>query len=157
MGAGGDARLHAELATLKGFRGEVEELLTHLESSQAAPHRVADAHLVPAQLGVNFAEVDSLYSAYNEVHAQLKTLAQLLSDQIEALGTAVHAARVGYANVDADLRDRMWAIQARTKELYNPKLDPNTRAARTRAGAHMSPQSQPQPQPQPHASNEGEI
>ncbi|MEU4210375.1 hypothetical protein AB0F13_10335 [Streptomyces sp. NPDC026206] len=160
-GAGGDAGLRAELGSLKGFKGEVDELLAYLQGSLAAPHHIADSHLVPAQLGVNFAEVDSLYSAYNEVHSQLKTLSQLLNDQIEALGTAIHASRVGYANVDAELRDRMWAIQARTKELYEPRLDPNERAVRSRAGSHSSPHSSPhsstQGQVQPHGSDEGQI
>ncbi len=130
MGAGGAGKLRTELETLRTFKGEVDKLLDFLLESEAAPHRMAENHIVPAQLGVNFAEVNSLYSAYNEVHGQLKNLSQLLSDQIEALSTAVHAASVGYANVDTELRDRMWAIQARTRELYEPKLDPNEKARR---------------------------
>ncbi|MCA6095051.1 hypothetical protein LE181_23125 [Streptomyces sp. SCA3-4] len=150
-GSGGDARLlKTELESLKGFKGQVDELLTFLQGSWAAPQRIAESHLTPAQLGAGFAEVDSLYSAYNEVHGQLKTLSQLLNDQIEALGTAVHAARVGYANVDADLRARMWAIQARTKELYEPRLDPNARAAKSRAGTTEAPA-------QAHGSTAGGI
>ncbi|GHC65617.1 hypothetical protein [Streptomyces cinnamoneus] len=152
-GSGGDARLlKTELDSLKGFKAQVDELLTFLQGSWAAPQRIAEGHLVPAQLGSGFAEVDSLSSAYSEVHGQLKTLSQLLNDQIEALGTAVHAARVGYANVDADLRSRMWAIQARTKELYEPGLDPNARAAKSRAASHA-----PTPPPAAHSSSEGGI
>ncbi|MFI9200040.1 hypothetical protein [Streptomyces sp. NPDC053048] len=142
MGAGSAATagLHAELESLKRFRGRIQSILTALQDTEADPRRVADNHLVPAQLGVNFAEVDSLYGAYNEIHGQLKTLCALMTDQIEALSTAVHAARVGYANVDEDLRARMAAIQARTRELYDPVLDPQAR-----------------PSAQPKGSNEGSI
>lgn len=143
----GASGLRAELESLESFKGRVDALLTYLQGTEASPHRMADNHLVPAQLGVGFAEVESLYSAYNEVHAQLKALSQLLSDQIEALGTAVHAAKVGYANVDADLRDRMWAIQARTRELYDPSRDPNAGHPHT---------ATPSPRPQ-GGSNEGQI
>ncbi|MDT0450537.1 hypothetical protein [Streptomyces hesseae] len=152
MGAG-DGAMRAGLESLESFKGRVDELLTYLQGSAAAPHHMADNHLVPAQLGVGFAEVDSLYSAYNEVHAQLKALSQLLSDQIEALGTAVHAAKIGYANVDADLRDRMWAIQARTRELYVPSHDPNPNPA---PGATPAPAPAPAPRPQ-GGSDEGRI
>ncbi|MEU1781802.1 hypothetical protein ABZ545_20265 [Streptomyces abikoensis] len=149
MGAGDDAgRLRVEQGSLESFKGRVDALLTFLQDSGASPHRIADNHLVPAQLGVGFAEADSLYSAYNEVHAQLKALSQLLSDQIEALGTAVHAAKVGYANVDAELRDRMWAIQSRTRELYEPSRDPNPKP--TAPGSPTSPRPQ-------GGSNEGQI
>ncbi|MFF4161307.1 hypothetical protein [Streptomyces sp. NPDC001678] len=144
VGVGGASGLRAELQSLESFKGRVDALLTYLQGTEASPHRIADNHLVPAQLGVGFAEVESLYSAYNGVHAQLKALSQLLSDQIEALGTAVHAAKVGYANVDADLRDRMWAIQARTRELYEPGHDPNAK------------RTAPAPRPQ-GGSDEGQI
>ncbi|MEV4744441.1 hypothetical protein [Streptomyces sp. NPDC049555] len=124
-GPGSASRLQAELDTLKTFKGQVDELLTTFHEGEAAPPRIADARLGAGHLGANFTEATGLHGAYNEVHAQLETFSQLLSDQIEALSTAVLGARIGYANVDADLRDRMLAIQHRTQELYNPALDPN--------------------------------
>ncbi|MEV4435177.1 hypothetical protein [Streptomyces sp. NPDC049585] len=124
-GSGSASRLQAELDSLKTFKGQVDDLLTTLHEGEAAPARITDARLGAGHLGVNFTEANGLYGAYNEVHTQLETLAQLLSDQIEALSTAVQGARVGYENVDADLRDRMWAIQHRTEQLYSHTLDPN--------------------------------
>lgn len=113
----GADRLHAELESLRTFKGRVDELLASLHDSAAAPGRVAEASLGAGHLGVDFAEAGSLYSAYNEVHAQLQQLSRLFADLIEAMGTAVLGAHDGYANVDADLKDRMWAAQRRAQEL----------------------------------------
>ncbi|WP_414168944.1 hypothetical protein ACMATS_23480 [Streptoverticillium reticulum] len=113
----GADRLHAELESLKTFKGRVDELLASLHDSAAAPGRVAEASLGAGHLGVNFAEAGGLYSAYNEVHAQLEQLSQLFADLIEAMGTAVLGAHDGYANVDAELKERMWAAQRRAQEL----------------------------------------
>ncbi|GAA2713952.1 MULTISPECIES: hypothetical protein [Streptomyces] len=130
------SRLQAELDTLKTFKGQVDELLTTFHEGEAAPPRIADARLAAGHLGVNFTEANGLHGAYNEVHTQLETFSRLLADQIEALSTAVLGARIGYENVDADLRDRMWAIQHRTEQLYNPTLDPNaTPAAPAKRGS----------------------
>ncbi|GHG70505.1 hypothetical protein [Streptomyces griseocarneus] len=141
--------MHAELQSLKIFRGKLEKILIHLRGTEADPQRVADNHLVAAQLGANFPEVDSLHGAYNDIHGQLKTLISLLNDQIEALSTAVHAARVGYANVDEDLRARMAAIQARTHALYDPGLDPHP--------PKTAPRTPPAARPAPKGSEEGSM
>ncbi|MEV4438371.1 hypothetical protein AB0K09_05015 [Streptomyces sp. NPDC049577] len=127
MAGGQTDRLAAELRSLKVFKGQVDDLLTELNEGAAAPGRVAGARLGTDHLGANFPEVYGLYGAYNALHARLETLAGLLSDQIEALSTAVHGARVGYANVDAELRERLWAIQRRTKELYAAPAPPDGR------------------------------
>ncbi|GHF37227.1 hypothetical protein GCM10010218_18490 [Streptomyces mashuensis] len=121
--------LKAELEQLQTFRGEVERILSGLKESSGAPGRMDDHKLGGAVFGSNFDEVQAFYTVYNEVHGQLKTLSQLMQDQIEALQTAVLAAEVGYANVDEDLRKRLLEIEKRTREHYNPKLDPNKKAA----------------------------
>ncbi|MBB4891706.1 hypothetical protein FHS39_000706 [Streptomyces olivoverticillatus] len=128
MGTGGGAgdKLYAELQSLKIFKGRVDEVLTELGDSEAAPSRVSEARLEAGLMGVNFAEVNSLHSAYNNVHSQLETLSQLLSDMIEALGTAVHGARVGYENIDIEVKERMWAVQRRTQELFGSPSDSHT-------------------------------
>ncbi|MFI9311537.1 hypothetical protein [Streptomyces triculaminicus] len=148
MSAGSAAAgMYAELQSLKIFRGKLEGILASLPGTEADPKRVADNHLTVAQLGAGFPEVDSLHGAYNDIHGQLKTLVSLLNDQIEALSTATHAARVGYANVDEDLRARMAAIQARTRALYDPRLDPH------------APKTTPQAPPaaRPKDTTEGSI
>lgn len=136
MGTGGGKgdKLYAELQSLKIFKGRVDDVLTELGDSEAAPSRVSEARLEAGLMGVNFDEVNSLHSAYNEVHSQLETLSQLLGDQIEALGTAVHGARVGYENIDLELKERMWAVQHRTEELFGSHSDPHTQRS-SRQGA----------------------
>ncbi|MFI1971667.1 hypothetical protein BLA24_19530 [Streptomyces cinnamoneus] len=154
MGAGGAGKLRAELESLKGFKGRIDGVLIYLGDSAAAPSRIAEARLGAGHLGADFAEADGLYSAYNEVHAQLETLSQLLADQIEALSTAILGARIGYANVDAAHRDRMWAIQRRTLELYDPSLDPHAKQRQAHPGGQ--PPGRPQ-QPGLRGDNEGTI
>ncbi|MFF4740313.1 hypothetical protein ACFY2W_31170 [Streptomyces sp. NPDC001262] len=122
---------------LKAFKRRVDAILTNYLDSEGAPGRIAEAAPGIGHMGQNFAEVTALYGAYNTVHERLKALSQLFADQIEALGTAVLGAGVGYENVDADLRDRLVAIQRRTQELYNPALDPHPkRVAEPRRTSH---------------------
>ncbi|MFI1797021.1 hypothetical protein ACH427_06615 [Streptomyces sp. NPDC020379] len=116
--------LAAELSSLRTFKGRVDELLTTLGDSEAAPERVADARLTGAHLGTGFNAAHALYGAYNDVHQQLESLAKLLSDQIEFLSMAVHGAGTAYADTDDDQRARMWEIQNRVKQQYDPARDP---------------------------------
>lgn len=59
-----------------------------------------------------FAEADGLYTQYNRVHEALVTLSKSLGEQIEYLNLGVHAAAVGFDNVDDDTRRRFYEIQA---------------------------------------------
>ncbi len=116
--------LVAELASLRTFKGRVDELLTTLGDSDAAPGRIADTRLTGAHLGTGFNAAHALYGAFNDVHQQLETLSKLLADQIEFLSLAVHGSGVSYANTDEDQRARMWEIQNRVKQQYDPGADP---------------------------------
>ncbi|MCC2279169.1 hypothetical protein LKL35_27625 [Streptomyces sp. ET3-23] len=140
--------MHAEAEVLKAFKRRVDAILTNYLDSEGAPGRIAEAAPGTGHMGQNFAEVTALHGAYNAVHERLKTLSQLFADQIEALGTAVLGAGVGYENVDAGLRDRLLAIQRRTQELYNPAVDPHPKpvveprgTAHETQGAHGSDRS----------------
>ncbi|RLV08994.1 hypothetical protein CTZ27_09760 [Streptomyces griseocarneus] len=113
---GGDGGLFAELASLKKFKGRVDDLLTDLGDSDAAPTRMADDALTAANLGTGFRAADALYGVYRNVHEDLTTLSRLLNDQIEAMGLAVLGARGDYANTDVEQRDRMWEVQERLKQ-----------------------------------------
>ncbi|MEU2869951.1 hypothetical protein ABZ769_12200 [Streptomyces olivoreticuli] len=116
--------LVAELASLRTFKGRVDELLTTLGDSDAAPERVADTRLTGAHLGTGFNAAHALYGAFNDVHQQLESLSKLLADQIEFLSLAVHGSGVSYANTDEDQRARMWEIQNRVKQQYDRGADP---------------------------------
>ncbi|WP_424891675.1 hypothetical protein [Streptomyces sp. XH2] len=113
----------AELASLKKFKGRVDELLRTLDESDGAPSKVADTALTQAHLGQDFNAAAALYGVYHSVHADLVTLSQLLNDQIGALGDAMLEAHGGYANADAEEREKLWAIHERMQRQYDPKLD----------------------------------
>ncbi|MEC4017137.1 hypothetical protein [Streptomyces sp. H27-D2] len=130
--------LTVELETLKKFKGRVDGLLTKLDGSHAAPTRIAEERLTAAHLGTGFGEATTLHSTYEHVHGELETFSRLLSDQIEAMGTAVHGARVGYENVDYEHRDRMWAIQTAAEKHYDPKHDPHAPKGGTHGASNQS-------------------
>ncbi|MEV6674935.1 hypothetical protein [Streptomyces sp. NPDC051162] len=124
MSQGPSGGLAAELSSLRTFKGRVDELLTTLGESEAAPTRMADTRIEGAHLGTGFNAAHALYGAYNDVHQQLEALSKLLADQIEFLGMAVDGSGVAYADIDEDQRARMWEIQNRIKRQYDPGRDP---------------------------------
>ncbi|MBT2383790.1 hypothetical protein [Streptomyces sp. ISL-11] len=135
-------RMAAELASLKVFRGRVDEIITTLGESEAAPTRITEGRLNQEHLGTGFTAAKVFYDIYHDVHADLTTLSQLLNDQIEALSVAVRDAHGGYANTDVDVRDRMWAIQNELKRHYDPSRDPEAKRAKTEHGPPSSSRSQ---------------
>ncbi|MGW2596517.1 hypothetical protein [Streptomyces klenkii] len=119
----------AELASLRKFKGRVDELLRTLDESDGAPSKVADTGLTQAHLGEHFNAAEALYGVYHSVHTDLVTLSKLLNDQIGALGDAMLEAHGGYATTDADEREKLWAIHERMQRQYDPKLDPDVETA----------------------------
>ncbi|MDJ0465156.1 hypothetical protein [Streptomyces sp. H27-C3] len=114
-----------EADKMKGFKKRVDDLLTELDKSEAAPDRMADDRLVRAHLGSeDFHEAQYLFESYSVVHEELEKLSKALGTQIEGMGLAVHASRVGYENVDVDIRDRMAAINAQAEKYYDKDRDP---------------------------------
>ncbi|WP_049719285.1 hypothetical protein [Streptomyces caatingaensis] len=126
-----------ELETLKSFKGRVDDALTKLGSSEAAPSRIGASRLNQAHLGKGFDSVGALHAAYLAVHEDLTTLSQLFADQIEALSLAIQGAHNGYAETDARHRQRMWAVQQQLTKHYDPKLDPHT--PKTESGGGTGP------------------
>ncbi|MEV0262211.1 hypothetical protein AB0I49_12785 [Streptomyces sp. NPDC050617] len=122
-GGGSDGeKLKAELNKLKAFQSRVNDILKGLSASDASPTNIGRDKVTGSHLGASaFDEAQDLYTAYHQVHSQLETLSQLLSDQIEAMGTAVQSARVSYANVDLEQQARMWAAQTEFERHYHPE------------------------------------
>ncbi|MFI8190286.1 hypothetical protein ACIF8T_16010 [Streptomyces sp. NPDC085946] len=117
--------LDIQHSAMKGFKKRVDELLTELEESEAAPGRVGRDRLSRAQLGsADFKEAQFLYDTYAIVHDELENLSKALNAQIEGMGLAVQAARVGYENLDADIRERMKAVNAEAEKYYVADRDP---------------------------------
>ncbi|MFF2730861.1 hypothetical protein ACFVS9_23550 [Streptomyces sp. NPDC058008] len=107
--------LRKGVGALEKFQKSVNALLAELESSPAGKSKVAAQAVSRSSLsGQNtcFAEADGLYTQYNRVHESLVTLSKSLGDQIEYLSLGVHAAAVGFDNVDDDTRRRFYEIQA---------------------------------------------
>lgn len=117
--------LDVQASAMKGFKKRVDDLLTELEGSEAAPGRVGANRLSRGQLGsADFKEAQFLYDSYATVHDELEKLSKALGAQIEGLGLAVHASRVGYDNLEDDIRARMKAINAEAEKYYDPDRDP---------------------------------
>ncbi|MEU0135450.1 hypothetical protein ABZ172_15700 [Streptomyces sp. NPDC006296] len=112
--AKGKGDLHKGVGALEKFQKSVNALLAELESSSAGRSKVAAQTVSRSSLsGHNtcFAEADALYTQYNRVHESLVTLSKSLGEQIEYLSLGVHAAAVGFDNVDDDTRRRFHEIR----------------------------------------------
>lgn len=110
---------------MKGFKKRVDELLLELDRSEAAPGKVGRDRLTRGQLGsADFKEAQFLYDSYAAVHDELENLSKALSAQIEGMGLAVHASRVGYENLDGDIQARMREVNAQAEKYYVADRDP---------------------------------
>ncbi|WP_307670180.1 hypothetical protein [Streptomyces sp. V2I9] len=122
----GGSDLKRGVGALETFKKRVDDLLVDFEGSAASRTKVADQKISRASLsGQNtcFAEADGLYTQYNRVHTSLVALSKSLGDQIEYLSLGVHAAAVGFDNVEDDIRRRFHEIQTR---LYEEGIERST-------------------------------
>ena len=132
----GAGSLSANLETLETFKRRVDLLLADLADSAASPHAMGEGALKASYFGTGFAEADSLYAAYTEVHDRLKQLSRTAADQIEAMSLLVRMAKNDYQNVDADEAARLWAIRRDTeKHFESAGQDRGTGAERAERGA----------------------
>ncbi|WP_286251687.1 hypothetical protein [Streptomyces graminofaciens] len=121
---------------MKDFKKRVDDLLIELGKSEAAPGKVGQDRLSRAQLGsADFKEAQFLYESYAIVHDELENLSKALSAQIEGVGLAVHASRVGYENLDEDIRARMRVINAEVDRYYDVDRDPYAERSSGASGA----------------------
>ncbi|MCX4747132.1 hypothetical protein OG455_16670 [Kitasatospora sp. NBC_01287] len=114
----GADKVEVEVTTLQGFKSQVDQMLTQLDSSNAGSGQIAQQTLEQTHLGTGFPESSDLLAAYNVVHANLQTLSQTLSDQIEAMSIAVDINNRGYQNVDDSQRELLWNIRNQTDNQY---------------------------------------
>lgn len=117
--------LKVEAERMKAFKTRVDDLLIELDGSEAAPGKMGDDRLRRAQLGApEFGEAQFLYESYDIVHDELTKLSKVLGAQIEGMGLAVQTSKVGYEDVDDDIRARMKAINAEVESHYARNRDP---------------------------------
>ncbi|MFI1869272.1 hypothetical protein [Streptomyces jumonjinensis] len=113
-GSGGASDLERGVGALKKFHQQVVALLAEFEGGEGGTAKIAEQRVSRGSFsGSNlpFAEADGFFSQYNRVHASLVSLTKSLGDQIEALTIGVHAADVGFDNVEEEMRQRFHAIQ----------------------------------------------
>jgi hypothetical protein len=136
--------LERGVGALKKFRSRVDAVLAELEGGDGGAAKVAAERVTRASFGGDFDEATGFYREYNRVHKSLISLSKSLGDQIELLTIGVHAADVGYDNVDEEQRRRFHEIQAR--------LSQERDAAIERAEAKQREQEQGDKPPAPQQS-----
>ncbi|MET4926166.1 hypothetical protein P3L51_28085 [Streptomyces sp. PSRA5] len=110
--------LERGVGELKKFQQRVIDLLAVFEGGAAGKGEIA-AQGVPRSSFSGpgkFDEAEGFSKQYDRVHTSLISLSKSLGDQIELLSIGVHAADVGYDNVEDDLRYRFHTIQTRLDE-----------------------------------------
>ncbi|MEZ0091280.1 hypothetical protein [Streptacidiphilus sp. EB129] len=109
------ANIQVEVDTLTAFRDRVDGLLSSLDAGPASTKQISGQQLESAHLGSGFGEITDLVGTYQQVHQQLQSLSQTLSDQINAMSITIKVSEVGYQNVEADQVSTLWDIQGRTQ------------------------------------------
>jgi hypothetical protein len=145
VGAAVAQALRVEGETLTTFKKRVDDLLTQLEESKAAPRRIAGGALPTGRLG-SFDEADALHASYTRVHSRLEQLSKMLALQIEGLVVTVDASKSGYHNLDDDIRDRLSRIRIEADKLIADKARPGARG-HTGSGSNGSARDQQGSQP----------
>ncbi|MFF1256544.1 MULTISPECIES: hypothetical protein [unclassified Streptomyces] len=116
-----------ELESFTKFQQRVDQLIKDLSGSDAGPKKIGQEPLSRHQFGGgagDWGDAAGLFTSYQTVLTELENLSKVLSDSIEGMGIAVLASHKGYANIDVDIRDRMAAISAETKDHYGGDYDP---------------------------------
>ncbi|MEU3609399.1 hypothetical protein AB0E83_28720 [Streptomyces sp. NPDC035033] len=111
--------LETGVGELKKFRDKVDGVIKNLEASAGGAAQLGQRRVTRGSFGtgrIAFAEADGFFTEYERVHSSLVALSKSLSGQIELLQIGVHAADVGYQNVEEDQRRRFHDIQARLGE-----------------------------------------
>ncbi|MEU9854330.1 hypothetical protein [Streptomyces sp. NPDC047974] len=97
------------------FQRDIEHVIENLEKGAGGSAKLNQNRVTRQAFGtgIPFAEADGFFTEYERVHASLVSLSKSLSGQIELLRIGVHAADVGYDNVEEDQRRQFHDIQTR--------------------------------------------
>ncbi|MFG2098176.1 hypothetical protein [Streptomyces sp. NPDC048612] len=118
VGAAGSAALDVDPEMLKKLKQRVDDLLDRLGGSNADHRALSHHRIAPASFGQGFIEAQGLADTYEKVLAQLETFSKVFGDQIESLSLGTEFIGRDYEAVDADVRNRMAALQRRTQGFY---------------------------------------
>lgn len=115
----------SDLADMKKFKKDVDDLLTMLHKSQASPTRVGQDRMARTHLGGHgFHEAEFFYASYNNVHDELENLSKTLGLQIESLSLAIETSGKSYKDLDDDIKARMHKLNSEIEAQYHPDRDP---------------------------------
>ncbi|WP_256106581.1 hypothetical protein [Streptomyces sp. ODS05-4] len=117
--------LEKGVGALEKFKSDVDALLVEFAGSPGGSAKVAEQRVTRGSFGTGlpFAEADGFFTQYNRVHKALVDLSKSLSDQIELYRLGVHAADVGYQNVDEDTRQSFHSIQGHLRTEWDKAQD----------------------------------
>ncbi|MFI8424404.1 hypothetical protein [Streptomyces sp. NPDC085479] len=112
------SNLELGVGELKKFRDKVDGVISDLEGGAGGAANLGRNRMTRNSLGTGmaFTEADGFFTEYERVHSSLVALSKSLSGQIELLQIGVHAADVGYANVEDEQRRRFHEIRSRLSE-----------------------------------------
>ncbi|MEV8290968.1 MULTISPECIES: hypothetical protein [Streptomyces] len=110
--------LERGVGALKEFQSKINTLLSEFERGAGGKGEIEAQRVPRASFSGpgKFDEAEGFSMQYDRVHTSLVSLSKSLADQIELLSIGVHAADVGYDNVEEDLRYRYHTIQTRLDE-----------------------------------------
>ncbi|WP_258177615.1 hypothetical protein [Streptomyces solincola] len=127
--------LHKGVNALEKFKNDVDALLTDFTGGPGGSAKIAAETVTRGSFGTGlpFAEADGFYAQYNRVHKALVDLSKSLGDQIELYRLGVHAANVGYQNVDEDTRQSFHTIRTRLDAEWGKAQDAQKKSDHTDA------------------------
>ncbi|MER0480788.1 hypothetical protein ABR737_20995 [Streptomyces sp. Edi2] len=129
-GAGGGS-FEVDPEELKKLKQRVDDLLDQLKGSNADHRAIGHRKIPPSSFGQGFVEAQGIADTYEKVLSQLETFSKAFGDQIEALSLGTEFIGRDYEAVDADVRNRLAAIQRRTQGLYKAPQPPHQPAGTT--------------------------
>ncbi|MEU2362732.1 hypothetical protein ABZ616_18660 [Streptomyces noursei] len=110
--------MEVDLEVLKRFKNRVDALLAQLKGSPAAPGELSRRTIPPSAFGQGFAEAGGLADTYTKVLSRLEEFSRTFGEQIETLSIGTHFIGRSYEQVDADMKNRLAAIQRRTQDFH---------------------------------------
>ncbi|MFC7932046.1 hypothetical protein ACPCAE_11605 [Streptomyces cinereoruber] len=147
--------LERGVGALKKFRDRVDGIITDLASGPGGAARLSARQVTRESLGVGlpFAEADEFFNEYDRVQKALVALSKSLGGQIELLQIGVHAADVGYNNVEDDQRRRFYEIRTNLETERRDAIEQEQEKQQKAAGVP----AQPPPPQQDVKSGEGNL
>ncbi|MET9349781.1 hypothetical protein [Streptomyces termitum] len=115
---------------LENFGRRVEDIVQELQRDVASALKRDTTEVTRGSLGVGipFAEADGFFAEYTRIQGALVGLSKSLGGQVELLRIGVHAANVGYDNVEEDLRHRFHEIRANLSKERDDAIARQTQA-----------------------------